>query len=306
MLRSPYVLLILATLFWGGNFALGRAVSGSIPPMTLSYIRWIEALIFFLPFCWKEVWDHREILSKNYKTFVLLGVTGVVGFNMCVYIAVSYTTAINASLINSFAPVVVTVMSIVFLKDKLNARQWIGIVISLVGVIWIVARGNWHNLVSLTFNTGDLVMVLAVLLWGAYNIILKKDGKIVPARTLFIASIVGGLASTFPLIIYENYNTGLAWINQLNTVHYLSLLYFGIFPTILSFQFFNKAMLEIGPSKAAPFAHLVVVFASIFGILFLKEKFIIAHFIGGLLIIVGLYATSKPIQTSNKKINGTY
>jgi len=233
MLNNPYVLLVLATLFWGGNFALGKAVSGSIPPMTLSYVRWTEALIFFLPLAWSEFKKYKADLYKNWLTFASLGITGVVGFNMCVYLSVQYTTAINAALINSFAPIVVSLLSIIFLSEKFTFKQGIGMAISLGGVIWIIARGNWQKLISLTFNRGDMIMIIAVLLWGIYNIVLKKKGKIVPLKTLFIASIIYGLIFTWPLLIYENAQIGLVWVSQLTGIHYLSLLYFGIFPTIL-------------------------------------------------------------------------
>ncbi|MFZ7101949.1 MAG: DMT family transporter [Peptococcaceae bacterium] len=293
MWTNPYVLLTLATLFWGGNFALGKAVSGSIPPMTLSYIRWIEALIFFLPFAWFEFREQRKVLQTNWKAFVALGITGVLGFNMCVYLSVQYTTAINASLINSFAPIVVTLLSIICLQEPVSMRQTSGILISLVGVIWIVAGGNLQQLLSLTFNTGDLIMLFAIVLWGIYNIVLKKQGKLAPPKTIFVGSIIGGLVVTLPLIIYENYYYGLDWITKLSALHYLSLLYFGIFPTIFAFLFFNKAMLEVGPSKASIFLNLVVVFAAFFGILFLNEKLLAAHLVGGILIVAGVVLTAR-------------
>ncbi|KJS19717.1 MAG: hypothetical protein VR72_17345 [Clostridiaceae bacterium BRH_c20a] len=297
MLKNPYVLLILAALFWGGNFALGKAVSGSIPPMTLSYIRWMEAFIFFLPFAWNELKDQKENLINNWKTFVILGLTGVLGFNICVYLSVQYTTAINASLINSFAPVVIILLSMIFLKEKLSIRQVMGIFISIIGVVWIITRGELQRLFALTFNTGDLIMLIAIILWGIYNIVLKKKGKVAPQKTVFMGSIMGGLIITWPLVIYENVDTGLSWILNLTAGHYLSLLYFGIFPTIFSFLFFNKAMLEVGPSRASIFANLIVVFAAIFGVIFLNEKLLFSHLVGGILIIFGVVLTtqSKPI-----------
>jgi len=292
MFNNPYLLLILATLFWGGNFALGKAVSGSIPPLTLSYIRWALALMLFLPFVWQEVRGQKENMLKNWQALAGLGITGVLGFNMCVYLSVQYTTAINASLINSFAPVVIILLSMVFLQERLSGKQGIGICISMFGVVWIITRGEIGKLLELQFNTGDLIMLAAVILWGIYNIVLKKKGKIAPQKTIFVGSILGGLIFTFPLIILENYRLGLSWLFNLTTIHYLSLLYFGIFPTIFSFLFFNKAMLEVGPSKASIFSNLIVVFASIFGILFLGEKLLWAHLVGGVLIIIGVILTT--------------
>lgn len=286
-------MLVLATLFWGGNIALGRAVTGSIPPLTLSYLRWTEAFLIFLPLAWRDLKEHKAILLANWPAFAALGLTGILGFNMCVYLSVQYTTATNAALINSFSPVTVVLFSFIFLRERITLRQLGGIFLSFAGVLLIIARGEWRNLIGLTFNKGDLIMLVAVLLWAIYSMVLKLRGKAASPRAVFAASILGGLFFTLPLIIYENFTYGLGWIVNLKPFHYLSLLYFGIFPTILSFLFFNKAMLELGPNRANIYQNLVVVFASLFGVLFLQEKLIYAHLLGGALIIAGVCLTSQ-------------
>ncbi len=295
MSNSPYLLLILATLFWGGNYALGKAVSGSFPPMTLSYLRWFIALLILLPLCLDEIKEHWQLLSKHWFSFAILGTTGILGYNMCVYLALQYTTAINASLINSFAPAYVALLSVIIIKETLGSRQWLGIVISFIGAGWIIFQGQLQNLLSITFNKGDLIMLLAVFLWGIYSLELKKSGRGIPSKFLLTASIFLGLILTTPLIVFEGIQVGTEWIYNLKHYHYLSLLYFGIFPTILAYLFFNKAMLEVGPSRATVFLNFVVVFASIFGIVFLKEQLLSSHIIGGALIIGGVSLTLKKV-----------
>ncbi|QNB46431.1 EamA family transporter [Thermanaerosceptrum fracticalcis] len=306
MIKSPHLLLVLATLFWGGNIALGRAVTGSIPPLTLSYLRWTEAFLIFLPLAWRELKEHKDILLANWPAFAALGLTGILGFNMCVYLAVQYTTATNTALINSFSPVTVILFSFIFLKERITLRQLGGIIFSFAGVVLIIARGKWENLIGLTFNKGDLIMLVAVLLWAVYSMVLKLKGRLAPSKAVFAASILGGLIFTTPLIIYENYQGGIEWIRNLAPYHYLSLLYFGIFPTIVSFLFFNKAMLELGPNRANIYQNLVVVFASLFGIIFLQEKLIYAHLLGGVLIITGVYLTSQMGKAQADKITVKY
>jgi drug/metabolite transporter (DMT)-like permease len=293
MLNNPYVLLILTTLFWSGNFVLGKAVIGSIPPMTLAYIRWAEAFIFFLPFCWTKVRIEKKALKNSWKFFLILGATGIMGFNMCAYISVKYTTAINAALINSFSPVVIAVFSILFLKEDISFKQLIGIIFSSFGVISIITRGDFLKLISLTLNFGDLIMFLAVIFWGIYTVLLKKKEDIASQKNIFFASMLGGLIISFPIIIYENYITGINWIEKLTIMHYLSLIYFGIFPTILSYLFFNKAVLAIGPNQASIFLHLIIVFTAVLGIVFLNEKIILAHVFGGLFIILGVFLVTE-------------
>lgn len=292
MIKMQYILLVLGMLFWGGNFAVGKAINGSIPPLTMSYIRWIIAIIFFLPFCWEEIKAHREVLIKKWKIFSVLGVAGPLGFNMCVYLSLNYTTVINSSIINAFAPIAIMIMSYLFLKEKIVLKQIMGIALSLFGVIWIIAKGDVRTLTTLNFNTGDIVMLLGVMVWAIYSTLLKVNSKIAPQKVIFAASMLGGLVFTLPLILIELSKTGLVWLYELKTIHFLSLLYIGIFPSILSFLFFNKGVIELGASRAGIFLNLTVVFASIFGVLFLGESFMLPHLIGGFLIVGGVILSS--------------
>ena len=132
-----------------------------------------------------------------------------------------------------------------------------------------------------------------MLLWGVYTVVLCKHGEQVPAKSLFVGSVVGGLIVSTPIVFYQNYQTGLDWMKGLTVNHYLSLLYFGIFPSIIALLFFNKAALKIGPARASVYLNLVIVFTSVFGIFFLHEKLQWAHLAGGGLIITGVYLTSK-------------
>lgn len=288
---SPALLLALATLFWGGNIVLGKAVSGIIPPITLSYVRWALALILLLPICWQEIKQHFHVLIDRWHTFALLGVTGLMGFNMCVYTALQYTTAINAGLINAFSPAYVMLISLLFLKDKIFMRQWLGIFISFIGTLWIVIKGQVYLLRTLDFNQGDLIILLGIFMWGIYSLVLKTKAKAVQPNVLLVFSIFMGLVFTSPIFIYENINLSVDWINGLEYFHYLSFLYFSIFPTIIAFLFFNYGILQVGPGKASIYMSLIPVFTIILSILFLKEGLTYSHIVGGSMVILGVYLT---------------
>lgn len=304
--NMPVVLLLVATLLWSGNIVLGKAVSGSIPPITLSYVRWTIALILFTPICWHELKNYKQKIINNWITFSLLGVTGLMGFNMSVYAALQYTSAINVGLINSFSPAYVTLLSLLFLKEDIGIKQWLGIIISFIGTVWVISSGNWQVLYSFTFNIGDILVLFGIFLWGIYSLVLKTYGNIVPQKIILIASIGMGLVFTLPLIIFENYQLGLIWIQKLNVYHYLSFLYFGIFPTIVAFLFFNRGIIKIGPSKASVFMNFIPIYTTILGILFLQEILAYSHIIiGGVLIIFGVYLTSMSEReiSESKKLN---
>ncbi|WP_164525497.1 DMT family transporter [Siminovitchia acidinfaciens] len=290
-LSSPYILLILATMFWGGNFTVGKSLVSYVPPFTMSLIRWSMALIILLPLAWKELAQTKQIMIKHWKTLIALSLTGIVAFNALAYISVQYTTSINASLVNALSPVLIMLLSLYVLKEKMSKVQILGVFISLVGVIWIITKGKIDYLLSLTFNTGDMIMIFAVLAWAVYSVLMRASGTNLPKTATFFVTILIGVVILAPFAMWETYSLP-SW-EHLEAPQYLGLLYIGVFPSILSFVFWNKALFIIGPSKASIFLNFIVLFASIFSILFLNEKIYPAQVIGGLLIISGVVLTTN-------------
>ncbi|NJN45438.1 MAG: DMT family transporter, partial [Candidatus Competibacteraceae bacterium] len=146
---SPYVLLVLTTLFWSGNFVLGRAVREVFPPLALSFWRWAAALVLLLPFVLPHIRSHWPSLRRHWKILTLLSVLGVVNFNSFVYMGLQSTMATNAVIMLSITPVMIVALSFLLLRLPVTRWQAIGIGVSLVGVLVIVARGDWHLLVGL-------------------------------------------------------------------------------------------------------------------------------------------------------------
>jgi drug/metabolite transporter (DMT)-like permease len=297
-------LLVLAMLFWSGNYVIGKAVVATVPPITLAYVRWLLAFCIFLPFCWAELKTFRDEIRRHWLFFVVLGATGIIGYNIFQYLAVKYTTAINATIINSSTPIFVAIASYVFMKDRLSPLQAFGISISFFGVTSIITQNNWMQVFSMTYNIGDFMMLLGVWLNTVYLLILRKKGKLVPPKVLFICSIFGGLVVAFPLFVWENSTLGTGWISQLNHYHFWSLLYLGIFPTILAMLFYNRGIMEIGPVKTAIYANLTIVFTAILGFFFLGERLNPAHFLGAALIITGVWLTNKKQPVKNNMSSG--
>jgi drug/metabolite transporter (DMT)-like permease len=167
---SPYLLLILATLFWSGNMVVGRAIHGEVPPFALAFWRWAIALALTLPFALSHARREWPRLKEEWKAVALLGLLGVGGYNTFAYIALQYTEATNASLLNSFSPVATIALSWAFLGKHLSGVEWLGVLISLSGVTVIVSRGELATLFALTPNVGDLWMLAAVLVWALHTI----------------------------------------------------------------------------------------------------------------------------------------
>lgn len=296
---SSRTLLVLAIFFFSGNFVLGRAVANTIPPVTLTFIRWTGAFLLFLPICWRQFKEHLPLLKSQLWFFLALGMTGMIGFNIFQYWAVKYTTAINANIINAATPMFTAIASWIFLREKLVGRQVAGILLAFLGVLTIITKINILQILTYSVNIGDVLMVIGVIINTFYIIVLRKKGGDIPLNVVFIYSVMTSLLVSWPLPILELYNYGYDWIYNLNYYHYLSLLYFAIFPSILSLIFFSKAILEIGPVKASIYQNLGIVFTSILGIAFLGEELNLSHILGGILIVYGVWLTNT--RTAERK-----
>lgn len=287
----PQLLLVLATVLWGGNFVIGRAVSGDIPPITLALFRWTVALVVFYPIIAKKLKNDWPKLKQNYKAVIIMAVTGVAAFNTLVYVGVQHTTSINASLMNSTTPIIIYILSFIFLKDRLNWKQIIGTFISLIGVLFILTGGSIEQLLSMQFNKGDLIVLIAVLCWAIYSIVVKRNAGKLPGDTTFFATIVLGIIILLPFASYELTTTSTTINWSVATI--FAILYVGTFASIVAFLSWNKGVIAIGANRASIFLNFIPLFATLFAVLFIDETPVITQLIGGVAIIIGVLIANK-------------
>lgn len=285
-MQNPSLLLVLATLFWGANIVVGKVSTVAIPPVTLAFSRFFLALLIFLPFTWREFRDSLPAIRKNWRVLTLLGFFGLFGFNGFIYLALQHTTALNAALINSSSPILITLLGIVFLKERISLRHWTGVLMCVTGVLWVITQGRWQNLVNFSFNIGDLLVLAAVFSWSFYSILLRKMKPDLPPNTLLNACIILGGLVMLPFVLLENQDYH--WVLNLQPHNYAALLYFALFPSILATLFFNRAILMIGAARCAVYLNLNVLFATLLSIIFLHEALLPAHVAGGAFIIGGI------------------
>ncbi|HWL23393.1 MAG TPA: DMT family transporter [Ureibacillus sp.] len=287
----PHLLLILATILWGGNFVIGRAVTGEIPPFTLSFLRWCLAFVVFFPIAYKYVKRDWTQIKQHWPIVIVFALTGVASFNTLVYIGVYYTTSINASLMNSLTPIFLYIFSFAFLKIKVSRNQIIGTVISLVGVLFILTKGSIDNLIHFSFNVGDLIVIVAVVSWSIYSLLVKQFSDRLPGFSTFLISIVIGAIMLLPFSAYElaTLESPIIWSGK--TIG--AILYVGIFASIVAFLSWNKGVVAIGANRAGIFLNLIPVFATIFATIFLGEQLYLAQIIGGLTVIGGVILTNR-------------
>ncbi len=287
----PQLLLILATLLWGGNFVIGRAVAGDIPPITLAFLRWCVAFIVFLPIAYSRVKREWHMIKANWPTVIVMAITGVACFNTLVYIGVYYTTSINASLMNSSTPIIIYILSFIFLKERLSKFQLIGTALSLAGVVFILSKGSLETLLSFSFNKGDLIVLIAVFCWGVYSLLVKQYAGRLPGYSTFLVTIALGVMMLLPFTIYELMTTSVEIVWSPSTIG--AILYVGIIASIVAFLSWNNGVVALGANKASIYLNFIPLFAAIFAVLFLDEDLLLAQLIGGLAVICGVLLANK-------------
>jgi len=290
-LAHPYVLLTLTALFWSGNMVLGRGIRGDIPPLTLAFWRWMIALLCVLPLAWPHFKTQWPMLRAGWKPVLLLGLLGVGGYNTLAYIALQYTVATNAVLLNSFIPIATIALSWAFLGRHLTRLQTMGVTISLTGAITIVARGDPSTLTALAINQGDLWMLGAVLIWAIYTVGLQWRPDGVHPMLMLAAFTTVGLCALAPLYAWETLVQGRTM--NVHAGSLASLLYVGIFPSFLGYIFYNRGVAEVGANKASLFIHLMPVFGTMLAVIFLGELPHGFHFAGIALILGGIWLTAR-------------
>jgi drug/metabolite transporter (DMT)-like permease len=289
----PYLLLICAALFWSGNFVLSRGMHAEIPPLALSFWRWSVALAILSLFAVGKLWLQRREARRQARFIIIQGLLGVTGFNTLIYLAVQSTTAINAVLVNSCIPVLIAVCSWLFYRDALTVRQGCGVLTSLIGVWLIIGRGSLATLLELTMNRGDLLVLLAAVLWACYSANLKRYPKELHPYAYQAGIVIVGLAGLTPFYLLERASgTGFT----LTPATIATIVYVGLFASVLAFLFWNHAVRSVGPNKAGPFIHLMPVFSTILAVIFLGERLYPYHLPGIALIVTGIILTTYRVS----------
>ncbi|HEY8462949.1 MAG TPA: DMT family transporter [Bacillota bacterium] len=291
---SPYLLLILANLFFGCNIIVAKLVTKVIPPITLTFLRWLGSLLILLPFCWREIRTNWRFYLSRWPLILILGSIGYSLNTILAYESVRYSTAINVSFINAFMPIMVAVAGYVLYREPITGLQFTGFILSLTGVLWIIFQGDWMHLVRFKANTGDLFMVLNVLTWPLFPVLYKYKASDWPRLPMLAWMIFAGLLVAIPPVIIENLIFNGVWVGQVRWIHIIGILGLAIFPSILANQFQNTALKYVPVSKVSIFQSLIPVFASLIAVIFLGEKFYLYHACGGFLILVGVFLVIRP------------
>jgi len=291
-----YIMLTLATLFWAGNFTVGKfAYTENIPPYSLAFLRWALVWVILIPFTFRETLKKKNEIKDNLSLFFILGLTSVGIFSSFTYNALNHTQVINASLFNTAIPVSIILVCFLLKIEKTNIFQISGLIVSILGILAIITRLDLDILLTLSFNKGDIYMLVAIISWGIYSALLKRKTFNISLLSLIQVICTFGLIILLPAFLFELTQEK---IIEVNSNFFYILFFIAIFPSIGSYYCWAGAVSIIGANRAGIFLSLIPLFSTIFAIIFFNEKFLFFHFIGSILIILGLFLSNKKIRNA--------
>ena len=285
------IYLFAATLFWAGNFIVGKTASiNEIPPISLNFYRWFLAWLILLPFTFKELIKKKDYILNNIGLFIILGITAVTVFNSALFYSLKFTQVISGVLMISTVPVMIIFISSLLKIEKTNIFQIIGVGLSLMGVLFIITKADIDLLKNLDFNRGDLTMVIAMLSWATYSALLKKKKYELSQISLLQVVISFGVFFLIPLYFID---INMGNFIKLEKPFFLTLTYVVLFPGLASFFFWIKGVGLIGANRAGVFLHLMPILGAVMAMIIFNEKIMFYHFLGAIFIIAGITLSNK-------------
>ncbi len=292
LFNLPQFSLIAATFLWGGNFVAGKALADDVSPVEISFWRWLLALLILLPFSYRALHQHRAALLAHWRLTAAIGATGIAGYTLCFYQALTGTTAINALLFVSTAPLLITLANWFVNRDPITPWQVLGTVVSSLGAVVVIAHGDAARLLSLRFNRGDLWILAAALVWVVYSVLLRRRPAGVPSLPFFTATVLVGV-----LLLTPVYCWSLAQGERLalTAPNALGVLYAALGVSALGYACWTRGVAAIGPDRAGTFLHLIPVFGTTMAIVFLGERLAPYNLVGAALVAGGIGLASVRI-----------
>ena len=285
------IYLVCATLFWAGNFIVGKTASiNEIPPISLNFYRWLVAWLILLPFTFRELIKKKNYILNNIGLFIVLGITAVTIFNSALFYSLKFTQVITGVLMISTVPVMIIFISSLLKIEKTNFFQIIGVGLSLTGVLFIITKADIGLLKNLDFNRGDLIMIIAMLSWATYSALLKKKKYELSQISLLQVVISFGVIFLIPLYFIDM-NMGNSI--KLEKPFFLTLAYVVLFPGLASFFFWIKGVALIGANRSGVFLHLMPIFGAIMAMIIFDEQFMFYHFLGAIFILSGIILSNR-------------
>jgi drug/metabolite transporter (DMT)-like permease len=286
---NAYLVLALASLCWSGNHLMGRAIAGHVPPLTITTLRWLLAAAILFPFVRTYLVRDWPLIRERFGVLIYLALIGGGIFGALQFVGLQLTTALNVSVMNSLGPVFIAAAGAAMFRDRLTGGQFAGIVVSLLGVLAIITKLDSGVLTNFSFNTGDILILINMVLWAVYSASLRWRPKIHPMSFMFMFVLISGVAM-LPLMAWEH-STG--FVLQPTLLTFSSIAFVTIFSTIVAFASWTRGVELIGPNRAGVFLHLIPIFSALLTGALLGEPLMGYHVVGFALILAGVWCAAR-------------
>lgn len=295
---KTYAVLTLVALIWAGTFIVTNLIVQEIPPIVGAFIRFFISGIVLLGVLLLSKEKRTPLKTDDLVRLFILGLSGIFLYNYYFFYGLQITTAINGSLIIAANPATTTLLSALYLKEKITMKQLLGILISFIGVSLVITRGSWAVLVGLSFNQGDLMLLVCMLSWAVFTIASKETmRRLSPLETTTYATLIG-------VLLFIPF----AW-KPLQEVSlpaipfsiWAGLLYMSVIVSVIAFLYFYQALNEVGASQAAIFVNMVPLFTMILTGL-MGQPVLPLQVLGGAMIILGVTITTNMIFHDRKRL----
>lgn len=290
----PYLLLTFTALFWAGNSIVGRAARDVMPPVALAWWRWALAFLLLLPFAWPHLRRDVATLKTHWRWLLLLGALGIGTFNTLLYTGLQTTTAVNGLLLQSMQPALILMLGALVFGEYVRLPQVIGICLSITGALMIILGGDLSSLLELEFNSGDLVICVAVVVWSFYSVLLRKRPAVHPLSFL-AATFVIGIVVIAPFYLAEIIDGRLI---ESSSESWMAIGYVCLFPSLIAYLFFNRGVELLGSAATGLYLNIMSVIGAMLAVFILSEPFRWFHLVGMSLIGAGIFSASRIARQS--------
>ena len=289
---------VLAAVIWSGNFIIAKSISPIVPPVMLAFLRWLFATLIIAPIAWKNFQQEKQIVWQHKGYFVFTAFMGFTCYNVFLYIAGHYTTAINLALIGSVsAPIFAVIIAKLIFKEHIPVQRIVGLALCIIGIVTLIAQGSLQRLLTFHFAVGDLWSLLGALTFAVYNNMAKYKPKGVSDIGFLFVGFTLGTTMLVPFVIAEYFI--MPTVIPFNFTVVSNVAYLSIGCSVLSYLFWNKSIHLIGPSRTVLFGNLIPIFSTIEAVVLLGEKFTTIHIISGIIVLFGLTIANITLPKTN-------
>ncbi|WP_349236538.1 DMT family transporter [Devosia sp. MC532] len=288
ILNQPYLLLVLAPLFWGGNVVAAKLVADEIDPFLLLASRCVLATLFILPFAWTALKRDWSVVRKYWPVLMAFGAVGYALFNVLLYLGLQTTTGVNAAIVQAALPMLILAANFFVFRVRVRPLQVLGVVLAILGVVYTATHGDISRLLTLNVNPGDGFVILACLAYTAYTLALKYRPKMDIMSFMAVTFTGAAITGVVMLALFGGGLGQVAKLADMSGAVWLVIAYVAIFPSMFSQVAYARGVELVGANRAAPSHNLIPVFGALGSLLLLGEALQLYHVIAALIIVGGI------------------